>query len=69
RALPYLRHAAQDQVSRAGTRGLPGIDGIVVMTVGGGRTPEQKRAVIRTAVILGAIVLAIYLYTLIRGLS
>lgn len=39
------------------------------MAVDGRKTPEQKRAVIRTAVILGAIVLMIYLYTVIRGFS
>jgi hypothetical protein len=32
-----------------------------------GATPEQKRAAIRTAVILGVIVLIIYLSVIIRG--
>jgi predicted secreted protein len=39
------------------------------MAEGGGKTPEQKRAVIRTAVVLGTIVLMIYLYTVIRSFS
>lgn len=34
-----------------------------------GKTPEQKRAVIRTAIILGVIVLTIYLLVIIRSWS
>jgi peptidoglycan/LPS O-acetylase OafA/YrhL len=70
-AVPYFRHAAEDQLTNTTSGGQhAGVTiGTVVMALGGGKTPEQRRAVVRTAVILGAIVLAIYLYTVIRGFS
>jgi|GEM_PF-6409217 hypothetical protein len=38
------------------------------MTVHTGRPPAQRRAIIRTVIILGAMALAFYLFFIIRGL-
>ncbi|MEE8266847.1 MAG: hypothetical protein V3R62_10930 [Acidiferrobacterales bacterium] len=39
-----------------------------VMAAESGKTPEQRRAIIRTVIILGAMALAFYLFFIIRGL-
>ncbi len=38
------------------------------MTPGTGKTPEQRRGIKRTVMLLGAMALAFYLYLIIRGL-
>lgn len=37
------------------------------MTTETGKTPEQKRATNRTVIILGALAVALYLYTVLLG--
>lgn len=38
------------------------------MSAGPGSTREQRRAIVRLALILGAIALGVYLFTIYRGL-
>ncbi len=37
------------------------------MTVASGKTPQQRRAIVRTAIILGLLALAVYLFTVFGG--
>lgn len=39
------------------------------MTGDSGRTREQRRAIVRTAIILGALALGVYVFTLYRGFA